>query len=466
MSIAGGGFFSRLVSKLRIRFEPSPRERQKLIDAKRAILACTQFELRRDAGQLHAFPSSIMTRVSDSDIPSLSGKGSNESEGDDAEKPPIEADYDFFLNKAIAHLEQKNADDYSIGELRQLLQNMLEPQVQSVLEQLRTTEMVLDSTNAYSSAAESSGGAMEGTRSGTRHLQRRMQQICQPLLMKEYVQLQQDLVAAIEPSKESESSDHEVEKWNPSFLFQMRKHDEMESIVNQLEFISNSDQEMEQNVDNFTSVDLEKMVQLAKGSILKNYLGYSLLSLPSTLPKAGNGLFLDGKAAAGSIIGFVPGQVWPREYLLDDSVLVNNFSKDENYELAARHDGVLIDSRNVPHTVPPVPGTNILSLGHVANHPPPGGDYNVCVAPFNFYDPNLQEGLKCYIPNTYAKKPQLLGSRVMNMDIIMHSNVLLATKDLSNEEVFINYRLNPSHKHPSWYTPCAPDEANRTWSKQ
>ena len=43
---------------------------------------------------------------------------------------------------------------------------------------------------------------------------------------------------------------------------------------------------------------------------------------------------------------------------------------------------------------------------------------------------------------------------------------LIATRELSNEELFLNYRLNPNAPSglPNWYSAVDPEEDSRRWS--
>ena len=60
--------------------------------------------------------------------------------------------------------------------------------------------------------------------------------------------------------------------------------------------------------------------------------------------------------------------------------------------------------------------------------------------------------LKRYIPNTYARPRNVtLMDSLWDRDVIeMHSLVLVATRDICNEEIFYDYRLASSHL-PQWY---------------
>ena len=76
-----------------------------------------------------------------------------------------------------------------------------------------------------------------------------------------------------------------------------------------------------------------------------------------------------------------------------------------------------------------------------------------------------------YIPNTYAKPPMILGSKLMEEKddkVFMHGFGLVASRDLTNEELFYDYRLSPATNkgggvYPPWYHVCDPDQVNNRW---
>lgn len=41
--------------------------------------------------------------------------------------------------------------------------------------------------------------------------------------------------------------------------------------------------------------------------------------------------------------------------------------------------------------------------------------------------------------------------------------VIIATRQLKDEEIFVNYRLNPKKNHQDWYFQPFPEEAERRW---
>lgn len=47
----------------------------------------------------------------------------------------------------------------------------------------------------------------------------------------------------------------------------------------------------------------------------------------------------------------------------------------------------------------------------------------------------------------------------------MHSLITVSTKNIKDEELFLNYRFNPSNKYPDWYQQPDLEEAERRWGK-
>ena len=69
-----------------------------------------------------------------------------------------------------------------------------------------------------------------------------------------------------------------------------------------------------------------------------------------------------------------------------------------------------------------------------------------------------------YVPHEYgqAKRPLYMLDHVENQ---VPSVLLLATRTLQDEELFLNYRLNPAlAPYPDWYHQPNPEEAARRWA--
>ena len=224
------------------------------------------------------------------------------------------------------------------------------------------------------------------------------------------------------------------------------------------------------------AVRYHQMINMTRAKLLRTQsnVGFSIVALQSTAPTAGRGVFVDGYARAGSLLGFFPGDVWPKEYLLHMKS-AGIFEPDDNLQLSLRYDDILIDSRRSPYTV--LDGgqnvTNPFALAHVVNHPPRDVIPNCRTMMINFThsmgldDPSLNK----YIPNKYARNPMLLGAKAFetgNEDVIIYGFALYAARDLCNEELFYDYRLSPGptgQNLPSWYHVYDEEQVQMRWHR-
>jgi hypothetical protein len=234
---------------------------------------------------------------------------------------------------------------------------------------------------------------------------------------------------------------------------------------------------------------------------------HTLLALKSTIPTAGRGVYIDGFAPAGTLLAFIPGNVWTKEQLSNITTQTQiQLSNDPRHQLSMRYDDILIDSRHAPYTVI----SNLWSLGHIVNHPPPPsfstnastetlsncntnkGDNDDDDSKNNINDNNNKSetskttmttfhGPNCatvminftermfesnvnnngndnnnssskkvsptYLPNMY-EHPSTVTPYTKNIfeteNVIMHSMGLIAIRDVKDEELFYDYRLCPS----------------------
>ncbi|KAG7372600.1 betaine aldehyde dehydrogenase [Nitzschia inconspicua] len=195
-------------------------------------------------------------------------------------------------------------------------------------------------------------------------------------------------------------------------------------------------------------------INLCRSAKLRDEWGFSVVVLKSSIPGAGRGVYVDGFAKAGSILAFQPGEVWAKESMLNVSAEEERqLERNDAYQMSLRPDDYMIDSRKSPYTVLTETQSNMFAVGHIVNHPTPTNPPNARSAMFNFTQGmDLGQNLKRYIPNTYARprNPTLMSSLLERDVIDMHSMVLVATRDICNEEVFYDYRLATSH-YPQWY---------------
>ncbi|TFJ87181.1 hypothetical protein NSK_001513 [Nannochloropsis salina CCMP1776] len=194
---------------------------------------------------------------------------------------------------------------------------------------------------------------------------------------------------------------------------------------------------------------------------LRQDLGYTLCHGPSSIPSAGRGVFLEGRARIGSLVGIYPGLVYLPEHLRKAEEVAELFP-DPDIFLFQRYDKIVVDGRaaeKMPH--------NEYALAHLCNH----GKPNVMAVAYDFPQDPLGWGgfpheLRPYIPNAFARPRSLLGSP--DQSALIQSVVLVATTDLEDgEELFLNYRLNPKHGSeslPPWYVPVDAKEDQRRWA--
>jgi hypothetical protein len=198
-------------------------------------------------------------------------------------------------------------------------------------------------------------------------------------------------------------------------------------------------------------------INICRAAVMKDVWGFSVLALQSSIPGAGRGVYVDGYAKAGSVVAFQPGPVWAKEHMLNVTAdEERQLERNDAYQMSLRPDDYMIDSRKSPYTVLTDENSNLMAVGHIVNHPTPSHPPNARSAMLDFTQGMelADSNLKRYIPNTYARPRNLsaLGG-LWDRDVVeMHSMVLVATRDICNEEVFYDYRLATSH-YPQWYHP-------------
>ncbi|GAB4850621.1 hypothetical protein Ancab_029930 [Ancistrocladus abbreviatus] len=254
---------------------------------------------------------------------------------------------------------------------------------------------------------------------------------------------------------------------------------------------------------------------------LREYLGYSLALRTSQIPHkdAGLGLFLEGEADVGAVIATYPGIIYsPAHYRY-----IPGYPRIDAYNpyLITRYDGTVINAQPWgtgsdtcefwdgicgPQVSPAVDGSaetgsdklwkmlskplestqggnsgeilerrNPLAFAHFANHPAKGTLPNVMVCPYDF--PLSEKDMRTYIPNVIFGNEEGLkmkrygsfwfkswGSAEGGSDSpILKSLVIVATRAICNEEIYLNYRLSNSKRRPEWYTPVDEEEDKRRW---
>eukprot|EP00123_Amoebidium_parasiticum_P021488 comp6827_c1_seq1/m.2573 comp6827_c1_seq1/g.2573 ORF comp6827_c1_seq1/g.2573 comp6827_c1_seq1/m.2573 type:complete len:310 (-) comp6827_c1_seq1:237-1166(-) len=240
----------------------------------------------------------------------------------------------------------------------------------------------------------------------------------------------------------------------------------------------------------FVQAVVDKQVIQMLGAIHSNYdrlqktppdpsdigMPFVLERRQSSIPGAGEGVFLRGSAIPGTVVCLYPGTVYTP---LDYKHMANypNIDKDNDY-LMARWDSVVIDGKNPDLAIPPPKENSVefmlaprnkkqsrqtntqhpYALGHLVNHPTPPERPNVSSLPYD-YPGFVPEALRPYIPNRYFKKPNILYDNKS----VVRGLVLVASTHIENEELFLNYRFNPARPLPKWYVPLDQEADARRW---
>ncbi|KAK8798801.1 hypothetical protein WA158_007885 [Blastocystis sp. Blastoise] len=176
---------------------------------------------------------------------------------------------------------------------------------------------------------------------------------------------------------------------------------------------------------------------------LKKKQNWVLFKQISSIPNAGNGIFVDGHINPGTILGFFPGTVYLRQHLKNKAIrdALTSVKSDYRYWY---YDSSIVDSKDYF----PI---NPLSLGHIVNHPPKDTQPNIMLCPYDI-PAGMSEFAK-YIPNQYIEKERFIDW-VNNGHMITKSYiktmVMIATQHIENSELFYDYCL-PANARPSWY---------------
>jgi len=199
-------------------------------------------------------------------------------------------------------------------------------------------------------------------------------------------------------------------------------------------------------------------------------------------PDAGFGVWVEGEAAAGTVVGFYPGAV----HLPDD---VHRVAEGNEY-MISRYDGTVVDGKGwaaeavllrrrlrqlaaaggsvrMPSELELNRYRNPFAVANYINHPPPGAAANVMCMGYDFPaiddEDALPEDLLSFVPNRNAKEQKTLSFWFGGG--AMRSVVAVLTRPVRDEELFLNYRFNPRNPYPAWYVQPDEDEALRRWGK-
>ncbi len=373
-----------------------------------------------------------------------------------------------LIDEAVEKLEASNATTTPIVGLRYELQNTLAPEILKAFETFKDVDRAIPSAAYASEEVELETDDDDKFRS---------------TLMNDYEAVRSQL-----PTSPTSSSAHVR---SPLPYLNLKK-DALETVLSAKGWLDNDGETNEEkkeeseeptadsfgyypeNADDEVNAAIRhyQMINMVKSILIREKLGFSVLSLKSTVPGAGRGVFVDGTAMAGSLVAFFPGGIWPKEYLSNAAFSTSIFKDDNNFQLSVRYDDILIDSRKAAYTVLNDVNSNPWAVGHIVNHPPKDVVPNCRTVAINFTEKMKLEasGLDRYVPNTYAKEPMLTGPKALDRDLIkMHGFGLMAARDITNEELFYDYRLSPGNgpSYPDWYHPIDEESLkNRWWEEE
>jgi hypothetical protein len=135
-----------------------------------------------------------------------------------------------------------------------------------------------------------------------------------------------------------------------------------------------------------------------------------------------------------------------------------------------RHDGTMIDVNGYSSS-----RKNPFALAQHARHPPPDVHPNCIRIQVDFVPESANttrllgfpDYLMPYVPNEWGadiSQAQVLHNALDPPDY-KPGVALVALRELYDEELFVDYRLNPFRPQPDWYIPHDVNAAERMWSR-
>eukprot|EP01135_Chromosphaera_perkinsii_P000068 Nk52_evm19s24 gene=Nk52_evmTU19s24 len=104
---------------------------------------------------------------------------------------------------------------------------------------------------------------------------------------------------------------------------------------------------------------------------------------------------------------------------------------------------------------------NPFAIGHLINHPPPGGQPNVVLYAYDFKKDIPQE-LRKFVTNSFYEEPSVFYP----YEHLCKTMVCVVTRPVRvGEELFVDYRYNPrvDKAMPDWYCPVDEEQNKRRW---
>ena len=107
---------------------------------------------------------------------------------------------------------------------------------------------------------------------------------------------------------------------------------------------------------------------------------------------------------------------------------------------------------------------NPFGIASYVNHPPPGAEANVVWHAYDFSEANTPTPHRPYVPGRLHSPSDLFHPQ--SSPLLAVTVLFVTSRVVADEELLLDYRLNPKLPYPAWYSPCDLDEAHRRWSPQ
>jgi len=189
-------------------------------------------------------------------------------------------------------------------------------------------------------------------------------------------------------------------------------------------------------------------------------------------PSSGYGLFVIGKALAGTVLAIYPGNIYMPSS--KDSSYI-----EENEYIILRYDHIRIDGlswiinahkerrdevkaellqKEARHRSR---YCNPFGIANYINHPGLGYQPNSMPYGYDFLTdwPDVYQQV---IPHQNPTQPTYMDFQ--SETVAFRSVIVIATRDLEDEEVTMDYRYNPRNPYPPWYFPVDELAARRRWA--
>lgn len=238
--------------------------------------------------------------------------------------------------------------------------------------------------------------------------------------------------------------------------------------------------------------------------IVRRKIGFYVDMAPSKAPAAGRGVFVKGRAPAGSLVTLYPGVSYLPSQLRSLPGFPNLNAVNDYF--ISRYDGVMIDgSAQIEMDISEFASVDCekeaddtpeeggdesgfihpFALGHIVNHPPPESGPNVLQFMLDLDLRSVSRRALNLVPNEnfeHSEQNRFVGRALESIENTAfrqrvpstqsfsssvktcRTMAIIATRDIEDEEVYMNYRFNPHLENlPDWYHDCDPEASERRW---